>query len=51
MFRSSTQRTNTDQGARDVSKTTFPPPVKVWTRAQMVRLYRGESWDDVEAMK
>lgn len=30
---------------------TLPPPVKAWTRAQLVRLYRGERWDDVEAMK
>lgn len=30
---------------------TLPPPVKTWSRVQMVRLYRGEAWEAVDREK
>lgn len=27
----------------------LPPPVKVWTYQQYVRLMRGESWESIDA--
>lgn len=28
----------------------LPPTIKVWTRAQLVRLHKGDSWEEIEAM-